>query len=84
MEQPAVSSWETDPPEVVAESRPWRRCEKRKSPYFYKLLLRNAEPSCEIGASQRGSKPWNTEAEGAMEWETVRRQPVKIQQAEKT
>jgi hypothetical protein len=39
-----------------------------------------APSSCEIGASQRGSEPWNTEAEGSTPWKAVTRQTVKTRQ----
>jgi hypothetical protein len=42
------------------------------------------ESSCEIGASQRGPEPWNTEPEVAKPLNFVTRQPIKTQQTEET
>jgi hypothetical protein len=48
-------------------------------------MREDCKVSCEIGASQRGLKPYNTKAEEYTKLRTItRRQPVKIQQTEKS
>jgi hypothetical protein len=57
----------------------------RSVPRLYNSDRAAMKVSCEIGASQRGLEPWNTEVEESTTLEAVtRRQPVKTQQTEKT
>lgn len=64
MYETAVSRWETDPPEVVADSRLWRIRGWGRITHHYYSLISNVEFSCEIDASllgpENGSKfhPW--------------------------
>jgi hypothetical protein len=47
-------------------------------------LREDCKVSCEMDASQRGPKPWNTEAEESMTLGAVsRQQPVKTPQTER-
>jgi hypothetical protein len=70
----AVSSWETDSSEVVADSRRWWRRERQRIVHCFKSLRSNAESTCEIGAIQRGQERLNTEAEKFTALEAVIRQ----------
>jgi hypothetical protein len=72
----AVSSWETDPSEVVADCRPWWRLGRRRSAHCFKSVCSNAEL---VGRESSASKDVNMEAEEAAALEAVIRQPVKTQ-----
>jgi hypothetical protein len=77
----AVSCWKADPQEVVADSRPWRKRGRQRSPHFLTRCI--VRPSCEIDASQRKQKTLNTEAEETTALNAVTTKRTKTQQTEK-
>jgi hypothetical protein len=77
----AVSSWETDASEIVADGRSLWRCGKWRSFHCCKLLRSNF---CLVVRQSPASKDVNMETEEFTAWQAVTRRLVKTQRTEKT
>jgi hypothetical protein len=50
----AVSNWDADLLEIIADEHPWWGHGRQRSPHYYKYLCISAKSSCEVGASRQG------------------------------